>query len=69
MNALHLEPKMITSANGEKLVGLTLTINEWRQLEEQLNEEVSMPAFASLGAGESDLNAVDSEVWLCENWK
>jgi hypothetical protein len=26
-----------------------------------------MPVFASIGAGESDLNGADSETWLREN--
>jgi uncharacterized protein (DUF433 family) len=38
-------------------------------LEIALNETVPMPVFASIGAGESDLNGADSETWLRENWK
>lgn len=68
MNTLHLEPKIFTAANGEELVVLTLTKREWQQLEARLNDDVQMPSFASLGAGESDLNGADSEMWLRENW-
>jgi hypothetical protein len=64
MNTLHLEPKIITSASGEKLVVLTLTETEWQQLEAKLNEDLPMPSFASIGAGESDLDSADSEAWL-----
>ena len=67
MNALHLEPKIVTAANGEELVVLTLTKAEWQRLEAKLNDDVPIPAFASIGAGESDLNAVDSEDWLRRN--
>ena len=69
MSALHLEPKMVTAANGEELVVLTLTKAEWQRLEAKLNDDVPMPAFASIGAGESDLNGADSEAWLRENWQ
>ena len=69
MNTLHLEPKIFTAATGEELVVLTLTKHEWQQLEARLNEAAPMPSFASLGAGESDLNGADSEMWLRENWQ
>ena len=69
MRTLHLEPKMVTTANGEELVVLTLTKAEWQRLEAKLNDDVPMPAFASIGAGESDLNGADSEAWLRENWQ
>ena len=69
MNTLHLEPKIFTAANGEELVVLTLTKREWQQLEARLNDDAPMPSFASLGAGESDLNGADSEAWLRENWQ
>ena len=69
MNTLHLEPKIFTAANGEELVVLTLTKREWKQLEARLNDDAPMPSFASLGAGESDLNGADSEAWLRENWQ
>ena len=62
MNTLHLEPKIFTAANGEELVVLTLTKREWQQLEARLNDDVPMPSFASLGAGESDLHGADSEM-------
>jgi hypothetical protein len=62
-----IEPKIITSASGEKLVVLTLTETEWQRLEAKLNEDLPMPAFASIGAGESDLNGADSEAWLQRN--
>ena len=69
MNTLHLEPKIFTAANGEELVVLTLTKHEWQQLEARLNDDAPMPLFASLGAGESDLNGAESEAWLRENWQ
>jgi hypothetical protein len=69
MNTFHLEPKIITSANGEELVVLTLTKTEWQRLEAKLNADLPMPSFASIGAGESDLNGADSEAWLRENWQ
>ena len=57
MSALNLEPKIMTAANGEELVVLTLTKAQWVQLEAQLGENEPAPVFASIGAGESDLNA------------
>ena len=69
MSILDLEPKMIVGSNGEELVVLTLTKAEWRVLEAKLSEDETMPVFASIGAGESDLNGADSETWLRENWK
>jgi hypothetical protein len=71
MNSLHLEPKMITAANGEEFVLLTLSKSEWQQLETLLADTntTQMPVFASLGIGESDLNGADSEQWLQENWQ
>ena len=35
----------------------------------KLSEDETVPVFASIGAGESDLNGADSETWLRENWK
>jgi hypothetical protein len=69
MSILDLEPKMIVGTNGEELVVLTLTKAEWQALEAKLSEDEPMPVFASIGAGESDLNGADSETWLRENWK
>lgn len=69
MNSLHLEPKILTAANGEEFVLLTLSKAEWQQLENLLADATEMPKFASLGIGESDLNGADSEQWLRENWK
>jgi hypothetical protein len=69
MNNLHLEPKMITAANGEEFVLLTLLKAEWQQLETLLADSTQMPVFASLGIGESDLNGADSGQWLRDNWK
>jgi hypothetical protein len=69
MNNLHLEPKILTAANGEEFVLLTLSKAQWQQLETLLADTTQMPVFASLGIGESDLNGADSEQWLRENWK
>ncbi len=69
MNSLHLEPKIVTAANGEEFVLLTLSKAEWQQLETLLADTTQMPVFASLGIGESDLNGADSEQWLRENWQ
>ncbi len=69
MNNLHLEPKIVTAANGEEFVVLTLSKAEWQQLETLLVDTKKMPVFASLGIGESDLNGADSEQWLRENWQ
>ncbi len=67
MNNLHLEPKIVTAANGEEFVLLTLSKAEWQQLETLLADTTPMPVFASLGIGESDLNGADSEQWLRES--
>ncbi len=69
MNSLHLEPKIVTAANGEEFVLLTLSKAEWQQLETLLADTTQMPVFASLGIGESDLNGADTEKWLRENWQ
>ena len=69
MNNLHLEPKILTAANGEEFVLLTLSKAEWQQLETLFADTNKMPVFASLGIGESDLNGADSERWLRENWQ
>jgi hypothetical protein len=69
MNNLHLEPKIMMAANGEEFVLLTLSKAEWQQLESILADATEIPEFASLGFGEYDLNASDSEHWLRDNWK
>lgn len=67
MSILDLEPKKIIGPNGEELVVLTPTKAEWQALEAKLSQDEPMPVFASIGAGESDLNGADSETWLYEN--